>query len=85
VLDDLLPPQRREQLGDLAPGPFATYEAFVAALLADRSESLRCVVAAHVAERHMTSLTEDLERLRPVHGPPLVEHAFDRALAVLHG
>jgi ATP/ADP translocase len=85
VLDDLSPAQRRARLGDLAPGPFAAYEAFVAALLADRSESLRCVVAAHVAERHMTSLAGDLERLRSVHGTPLVDHAFARALEVLHG
>ena len=85
VLDDLSPAERRERTGALAPGPFATYEAFVATLLADRSESLRCVVAAHVAERHMTALTSDLERLRSLHGPPLVEHAFMRALEALHG
>jgi hypothetical protein len=84
VLDDLSPAQRRECIGALAPGPFASYEAFIATLLTDRSESLRCVVAAHVAERHMTALTGDLERLR--HGTPLVEHAFARALEVLlHG
>ncbi len=85
VLDDLSPVERRERIGALAPGPFASYEAFVATLLADRSESLRCVVAAHVAERHMTALTSDLERLRSVHGTPLVEHAFARALEALHG
>jgi hypothetical protein len=83
VLDDLSPLQRRARTGDLAPGPFASYEAFVAALLADPSESLRCVVAEHVAERRLTALTGDLARLRP--GGGLVAHAFDHALAVLHG
>jgi len=85
VLDDLSPVQRRERVGDLAPGRFDTYEAFIAALLADPSESLRCVVAEHVAERHLTALTGDLTRLRPADGHPLVTHAFDHALAVLHG
>jgi hypothetical protein len=33
----------------------------------------------------MTSLAGDLQRLRSVHGTPLVEHAFARALEALHG
>lgn len=93
ILGALLPADLREPLfavldgrraDDLTPGPFTTYEAFIAALLADPSESLRCVVAEHVAERHLTALTDDLARLRPSYGHPLVAHAFDRALAVLH-
>jgi ATP/ADP translocase len=85
VLDDLSPAQRRERTGSFAPGPFDTYESFIVALLADPSESLRCVVAEHVAEHHLTALTDDLSRLRPADGHPLVTHAFDHALAVLHG
>jgi ATP/ADP translocase len=85
VLDDLSPRQRRERLGELAPGPFASYEAFLGVLLADRSESLRCVVAAHIAECHLTALAPALERLRSLRGAPLVEHAFARALEALHG
>jgi hypothetical protein len=83
VIDDLTPQQRRERLGELAPGPFPTYESLLAALLADPSESLKCVVAHHVAERHLVSLRHDLARLRPLVGPPLVIYAFDQALARL--
>ena len=44
------------------------YEAFSRALLADPSESLKCVVAHHVAERHLVALRPDLTRLRPLVG-----------------
>jgi hypothetical protein len=57
----------------------------VAALLADPSESLRCVVAHHVAERHLVALRGELARLRPLDGPVLVVHAFDQAMARLDG
>lgn len=83
VIDDLSPEQRRARLGSLAPGPFASYEPLAATLLADPSESLRCVVAYHVAERRLTTLRAELERLRPHLGPPLVVHAFDQAMARL--
>ncbi|HEX5061911.1 MAG TPA: hypothetical protein VFV99_21230 [Kofleriaceae bacterium] len=83
VIDELTPEQRRSQLGDLAVGPFPTYEALLGALLADSSESLKCVVAHHVAERHLVALRHDLTRLRPMVGPPLVIYAFDQAIARL--
>jgi ATP:ADP antiporter, AAA family len=83
VIDDLSPGERRARLGRLAPGPFASYEALAVALLADRSESVRCVVAHHVAERRLIALRGDLERLRPDPGRPLVAEAFDQALARL--
>ncbi len=83
IVDDISPEQRRAQLGSLAAGPFRSYEAFVAALLADPSESLRCVVARHVAERHLVALRGDLTRLRRLDSPPLVTHAFDQAIASL--
>jgi hypothetical protein len=84
VLDDLTPEQRRARLGELAPGPFQSYAALLAALLADPSESVRCVVAHHVAERHLVALRHDLTRLRPIVGPPLVIYAFDQAIARLN-
>lgn len=83
VLESVPADQRRAQLGSLAPGPFATYEAFLAALLADRSESLRCVVAYHVAEHRLIGLRGDLARLRPLVEPQMVAHAFDQAIARL--
>jgi ATP/ADP translocase len=83
VLDEGSPERRRIQLGDLAAGPFTSYEAFVAALLADPSESLRCIVAHHVAERRLVALKADLARLRPEVGPQLVINAFDQAIASL--
>jgi ATP:ADP antiporter, AAA family len=84
VVDDLTPEQRRARLGDHAPGPFRDYTALLAALLADPSESLKCVVAHHVAERHLVALRHDLTRLRPMIGPPLVIYAFDQAIARLN-
>jgi ATP:ADP antiporter, AAA family len=83
VVDDLSPDERRARLGHLAPGPFASYEALAVALLADRSESVRCMVAHHVAERRLVALRGDLERLRPDPGRPLVAEAFDQAMARL--
>jgi ATP:ADP antiporter, AAA family len=83
VIDDLTPEQRRARLGDAAPDPFPTDEALFAALLADPSESLKCVVAHHVAERHLVALRHELTRLRPLVGPPLVIYAFDQAIARL--
>jgi ATP:ADP antiporter, AAA family len=83
TLDTDDPDERRRVLGSLAPGPFESYEAFVGALLADQSESVRCVAAYHVAERRMVGLRKDLVRLRPLDGVPLVMSAFDQAIARL--
>ena len=58
---------------------------YLDALLADPSESLRCVVAGYVAERHLIALRPDLTRLRPGDERPVVTQAFDHALEVLHG
>jgi AAA family ATP:ADP antiporter len=80
VLDDLPPEVRRARVGSLAAGPFPTYESFVAELLADRSESLRCVAAHHVAERRLLALRPDLARLTTLDSPPLVAHAFEQAI-----
>jgi ATP/ADP translocase len=85
VLDGVSPALRRTQLGGLAPGPFVSYEAFIATLLTDPSESLRCVVAYHVAEHRLIGLRGDLARLRPPGEPRLVAHAFDQAIARLDG
>jgi ATP/ADP translocase len=83
LVDELTPAARRARLGDTAPGPFASYTALLGALLADPSESLKCVVAHHVAERHLVALRHELSRLRPLVGPPLVIYAFDQAIARL--
>jgi ATP/ADP translocase len=85
VLDGVPPAVRRARLGGLAPGPFVSYEAFLATLLTDPSESLRCVVAYHVAEHRLIGLRGDLARLRPPGEPRLVAHAFDQAIARLDG
>lgn len=85
ALDGVPPEVRRVQLGDLAPGPFDTYEAFLAALLTDPSESLRCVVAYHAAEHRLIGLRGALVRLRPLVEPRMVAHAFDQAIARLDG
>jgi hypothetical protein len=84
LVDDLPADERRERLGGLAAGPFETYEALLAALLADPTESLKCVVAYEVGERNMIALRPQLTQLRPLAGPPLVTYAFDRAIARLH-
>jgi AAA family ATP:ADP antiporter len=84
VVDDLTPDQRRARLGDFAPVA-ADRDALLAALLADPSESLRCVVAGYIAERKLVGLEPDLERMRTADGPSLVMRAFDQALESLHG
>ncbi len=97
MLDDMLPADvrvplvasirpldpvvRRTTLGHLAPGPFAHGEQLAAELLADPSESVRCIVAYHIAEHKLVGLRADLVRLRPEHGAPLVAAAFDQAIA----
>ncbi|HTR50343.1 MAG TPA: hypothetical protein VMJ10_06515 [Kofleriaceae bacterium] len=75
--------ERRNRLGKLAAGPFASYEELVAALLSDPSESVRCIAAYHVAERQLTALRPELVRLRATPIPVLVTHAFDQAIARL--
>jgi ATP:ADP antiporter, AAA family len=84
VVEDLSADERRTRLGALAPGPFETYEELLGALLADSSQSLKCVVAYEVGERNMVELRTKLIQLRPLAGPPLVTYAFDRAIARLH-
>jgi ATP/ADP translocase len=83
AIDDLSPEERRAQLGALAPGPFESYEDFVAALLADGNALQRCIVAHHVAERRLVGLRPELVRLRTLGGSPYVIHAFDQAIARL--
>jgi AAA family ATP:ADP antiporter len=86
ILEDMLTGDLRPLLDvlDRAPVPagvFPTYEALVAALLVDPSDSLRCVAAYHVAERRLIALRPELERLRPASA--LVSSAFDQAIARL--
>jgi hypothetical protein len=75
---------RRDRLGKLAAGPFASDTGLIAALLADPSESVRCIAAYHVAEHHLVALRPQLVELRGRDGePPLVRQAFDQAIARL--
>ncbi|MBA2542573.1 MAG: hypothetical protein H0V17_23220, partial [Deltaproteobacteria bacterium] len=83
VIEPLDPQERRDRLGELAPGPFESQQELFAALLADRSDSLRCVVAHHIAERNIGSLRGELARLQTLDDPPFVIDAFQQALARL--
>jgi AAA family ATP:ADP antiporter len=83
VIDDLPPEERVARLGSLAPAPFASSDDLLAALLADRSASLRCLAAHHVAERRLIALRPALVRLRSLDVSPHVLHAFDQAIARL--
>jgi len=85
VLDPITPQERRERLGELAVGPFDSYASLLLALLADPSESLKCIVAYHIAERNLVGLRNDLVRMRPLASRPLVISSFDQAIARLHG
>lgn len=60
--------------------PFTSPEALFAALLAEPSASLRCLVAYHIAERKLETLRPEILRLRPLAGTTLVQHAFDQAI-----
>lgn len=85
IVDDLQPDMRRKRLATTSAGhrPLETEEQLFAALLADPSESLKCLTAHHIAERHLSTLRPHLDRLRPDVGPPLVIYAFDQAIARL--
>jgi ATP:ADP antiporter, AAA family len=83
LIEDLPAEERLSRLGDLAPEPFARYDDLLAALLVDRSASLRCIAAHYVAERRLVALRPELVRLRAIDGSPHVIHAFDQAIARL--
>jgi len=82
--EDLTPEQRRDRLGGFAAAP-ADRDELLAALLADPSESLRCVVAGYIADHKLVGLEGDLQRVRMADGPSIVMRAFDQALESLHG
>jgi len=85
ILEDLLPATIRIPLvaviDDVPVKTYDSYEAVIAALLADPSESLRCIAAHHVAERRLVTLRPHLVTRRPTE--PLVTQAFDQAIARL--
>ena len=63
--------------------PFASYDAVLAVLLDDASESVRCVAAYDAVEHGAASLRGEIARLQPtVHGA-LTRQAFDQAIARL--
>jgi AAA family ATP:ADP antiporter len=85
VIESLDPEERRSRLGELAAPLFGSERELFVALLADRSESLRCVVAHHIAERKLSVLRAELARLQTLDDPPFVTDAFEQAIARLDG
>ena len=88
ILDELVEAEIRVPLLDLLEDRGrvsldVTDDELFAMLLADPSESLRCIAAHHVAERHLVALRDELVRLKPVTGSLLVTSAFDQAIARL--
>ncbi len=64
---------------------YPAYRDVLGALLADPSDSLRCVTAHHVAELQLVELRDELVRLKPMTESTLVTSAFEQAIARLHG
>ena len=83
VIEPLDLPTRRERLGELAAPLYMNEHDVLSALLGDRSESLRCVVAHHIAERKLASMRPELARLQLLDDPPFVVDAFEQAIARL--
>ncbi|MBA3394226.1 MAG: hypothetical protein H0T89_16380 [Deltaproteobacteria bacterium] len=87
ILDELVPGELRVPLlaaidgRDLAaPRLYPSHADIVTALLSDPSDSVRCIAAHHVAERHLVMLRAELLRLKPLTGSALVTHAFEQAI-----
>ena len=83
VIEPLDLPTRRERLGELAAPLYMNEHDVFTVLLADRSESLRCVVAHHIAERKLDNMRPELARLQSRDDPPFVVDAFEQAIARL--
>lgn len=95
ILEHILPQDERDPLFDLVAHEdktedeaelrerFPTYQEVLATLLADHSDSLRCVAAHHVAERKLVELRDELLRLKPLTESKLVTQAFEQAIARL--
>jgi hypothetical protein len=84
ILESLIPSALRiPVLSALAPSsepsPYRNSEELFTELLLDPSDSLRCIAAHHVAERHLVALRSELTRLRP-YASSFVGHAFDQAI-----
>jgi hypothetical protein len=62
---------------------YPTYTEVLATLLADHSDSLRCVAAHFVGERKLVGLRDELLRLKPLTESKLVTQAFEQAIARL--
>jgi AAA family ATP:ADP antiporter len=62
---------------------YPNYNEVLTTLLADHSDSLRCVAAHHVAERKLVELRDELMRLKPLTESKLVTQAFEQAIARL--
>lgn len=62
---------------------YPSYTDVLGTLLADHSDSLRCVAAHHVGERKLVELRDELMRLKPLTESKLVTQAFEQAIARL--
>ena len=88
ILDEVLPADERapllDELESRDPARAITYsshEEAIGALLVSSSDSLRCIAAHHVAQRHLVGLRSELVRLKPTTASLAVTHAFDQAIA----
>ncbi|MFN0245850.1 MAG: hypothetical protein ACKV2T_03010 [Kofleriaceae bacterium] len=94
ILEHLVSMEMRTPLLDLLGGKidlealreeYPTHTDVLAVLLADPSDSVRCVAAHHVAELQLVELRGELVRLKPVTESTLVTNAFEQAIERLHG
>ncbi len=91
ILEHVLDVTERAELLALLPGRtsyqiddgYASFNDVLSALLSDPSDSLRCIAAHHVAERHLVELRGELLRLKPVTSSELVTRAFEQAIGRL--
>ena len=96
ILEHLLTGDERSQLIDLVDHgnehphdeaeireKYPSYNEVLTTLLAEHSDSLRCVAAHHVAERKLVELRDELMRLKPLTDSKLVTQAFEQAIARL--
>ena len=96
ILEHVLPADQRAPLVDLLLHDdkhphdeaeirenYPSYTEVLTTLLADHSDSLRCVAAHHVAERKLVGLRDELLRLKPLTESKLVTQAFEQAIARL--
>lgn len=83
LVDDAPEAQRLFHAGPLLEPAPAGYEELLAALLAESSETVRCLAAYHVGELGLGGLRPRLEEVRAEGRSFFLERVVDRALALL--